>query len=88
MKIVSDQTFGAFQDKGLAQLRQKILERWHKNQNEAANEAGQDGREEILADIESLSREDPSLTETNLMLLADLKLVEVSNQRRATSQAD
>lgn len=82
MRTISNKTFKAFHDEGLRQLRQRILQRWKENLNFSATEVGEDGRNEVLDEIEALSHEDPKMTEGNLMALADLRVVEVANHRR------
>ena len=83
MLKISEQTANSFHEHGIAALCQRILAHWHKDLGESAGTAGKDGRDAVLEDIARLAREDPDLTESALMMLADLRIVEVANQVRA-----
>lgn len=86
MQIISQRTASAFHEEGLVRLRQKILLRWKADLSAAATEAGADGREAVLNEIAQASRNDPDMTETDLMLLADLRIVSFADEKRSAER--
>ena len=75
MLEISDSVAGAFTQQGLARLRQRILAGWHERLQGPATRAGEDGRNRALAQIEAMARDNPKLTEAQLVMLADVALV-------------
>lgn len=82
MLVISDQVMNAYLGEGLRTLRHRILACWQARLRPSGDAAGEDGRARVLAEIEDLAREDPSLTMGELQALADLRLVTVANEAR------
>ncbi len=82
MLEISPQVAAAFEAKGLAELRARILAGWHDKLKRAGDAVGEPGRNEVLDAIEAMARDDPSLTMADLQMLADLMLVDRANVAR------
>jgi hypothetical protein len=72
---ISDSVAEAFALQGMARLRQRILDGWHRRLHAAATRAGEEGRERVLAQVETMARNNPRLTDAQLIMLADVALV-------------
>jgi hypothetical protein len=73
---VSDQVMAAFQGEGLQSLRARILSHWGETLKTTGDRAGPDIRNAVLGDVETIARDDTSLTYADLTMLADLMLVD------------
>lgn len=87
MLILSDAVAGAFLSEGLQKLHRQIVSGWLEKLRRSYDDAGEAERNRILADVERMAREDPSLTTTELNMLADLMLVDAANERRKAGAA-
>lgn len=82
MLVISDASARVFHADGLRALRQRILAGWAERLRSAGDTVGEEGRNQILARIDAMSLEDPSLTVADLNMLADLMLVDAASQAR------
>jgi len=79
MFTISHDTAAAFHASGLRSLRRTILAGWQQRLADAGTLVGEAGRAGVLARIDAISLEDPSLTVADLTMLADLMLVDAAN---------
>lgn len=63
----------------LAEFRSTVLRHWHERLPVAATTAGREGQDRVLAEIEAMAREDDTLTQLDLVMLADMMLVGAAN---------
>jgi hypothetical protein len=82
MLEVSGNVMAAFQQKGLKSLRASILAHWHSDLRGQFGRVSEQTRALILANIDAMSNDDPTLTVADLTMLADLMLVDADNQLR------
>jgi hypothetical protein len=82
MLILSDGAAKALQEDGLRVLRQKILDHWFEQLRGAGETLGDQGREAVIAEVLEMSRADPALTQAELVMYADLRLVDLALERR------
>ena len=82
MLVVSNSVADAYLEEGLQVLRHKILAHWSQRLASSATAAGKEGRAFVLKEVEDSARADPDLTESDLMMLADLSLVAFVSEKR------
>jgi hypothetical protein len=82
MLIISNGVADTYLDEGLRALRRKILLHWSEKLAASARLAGEDGCAFVLNEVEEAARVDPDLTESDLMMLADLSLVSHASEKR------
>jgi hypothetical protein len=75
MLTISDHVADAFTQQGFARLRQLILTGWSRRLSAVATRAGDEGRNRVLAQVETAAKKNPRLTEVQLVMLADVALV-------------
>ena len=82
---ISNETMDTFHEEGLKKLEQKILKHWFEDLKASGELAGPEGRAEVVENVKVVSRDDPELTEGELIMLADLMLVFVAKEGLASS---
>ena len=85
---ISNETMDTFHEEGLQNLEQKILKHWFDDLKASGDLAGPKGRAEVMENVKSVSRDDPELTEGELIMLADLMLVSFANEKRRAQQTN
>lgn len=82
MLLVSNAVADAYLQQGLRILRRKTLEHWAESLASSATAFGEDGRAFVLQEVEDSARADPDLSESDLMMLADISLIALASEKR------
>jgi hypothetical protein len=83
---ISGNVAEAYTRQGLSRLRERILAGWHERLLGPATSAGEDGRNRALAQVEAMARDNPSLTEAQLVMLADVAVVKQADAAAADAR--
>ena len=82
MLRVTPQAMTTLERRRTEALHQVIVDHWLASRRTAGAAATPAGRQAVLSQIDEAARSDPSLTQAELVLLADLMLVETANRQR------